>query len=49
MNDFMSQGMLEVERVMNNSQQYHSIPEEELVQIDEAAELQKVLDMKYGE
>ena len=48
MNEYMSQGILEVEKVLNESQQFQSIHDPE-VQIDEAAELQKVLDMKYSE
>jgi len=48
MNEYMSQGILEVEKVLNESQHFHSIHDPE-VQIDEAAELQKVLDMKYSE
>ena len=48
MNEFMSQGILEVEKVLNESQTFQSI-QDPVVQIDEAAELQKVLDMKYSE
>ena len=44
----MSQGILEVEKVLNESQTFQSI-QDPVVQIDEAAELQKVLDMKYSE
>ena len=52
MNEFMSQGILEVEKVLNESQHFQSIHQsihDPDVQIDEAAELQKVLDMKYSE
>ena len=49
MNDFMSQGILEVEKVMNNSQHYHSIPDDQLGEVDEAAELNKALNLKYGD
>ena len=48
MNEYMSQGILEVEKVLNESQTFQSI-QDPVVQIDEAAELQKVLDMKYSE
>ena len=48
MNEFMSQGILEVEKVLNESQHFQSIHDPDN-QIDEAAELQKVLDMKYSE
>ena len=48
MDDYMSQGILEVEKVLNESQHFQSIHDPE-VQVDEEAELQKVLDMKYSE
>ena len=48
MNEFMSQGILEVEKVLNESQHFQSIHDPEGL-VDEAAELQQVLDMKYSE
>ena len=48
MNDYSSQGILEVEKVLNESQTFQSI-QDPVGQIDEAAELQKVLDMKYSD
>ena len=48
MDEYQSQGILEVEKVLNESQTFQSI-QDPIGQIDEAAELQKVLDMKYSE
>ena len=48
MDDYSSQGILEVEKVLNESQTFQSI-QDPVGQIDEAAELQKVLDMKYSD
>ena len=46
--DYMSQGLLEVEKVMNNSQHFQSIPDDNIGQVQEQVDLQKSLDMKYG-
>ena len=45
----MSQGLLEVEKVMNNSQHFQSIPDDNIGQVQEQVDLQKSLDMKYGQ
>ena len=47
-NEFMGQSLLDVEKVMNNSQTFHSIPDDHIGQINEAAEINQALDLKYG-
>lgn len=49
MDDYMSQGLLEVEKVMNNSQHFQSIPDDNIGQVQEQVDLQKSLDLKYGQ
>lgn len=46
--DFMSQGIVEVEKVMNDSLHFQSIIEEKIGQSNEGKELQNQLDQKYG-
>ena len=38
-NEFMGQSLLDVEKVMNNSQTFHSIPDDHIGQINEGAEI----------
>ena len=46
--EFMGQSLLDVEKVMNNSQTFLSIPDDQIGQINEGAEINKALDLKYG-
>ena len=47
--EFMSQGILEVEKVVNDTQIHNSIPDTKNGLIDEAAELKREMNMKQSD